>query len=145
MKKGRKKNEIKHWKFEAYKWSKKKRWTFLSSFFLFSLSINIDLIILKFAFKNLVTCHDRRAEVEYMNGTVKNCLYWPCTVGYFCEYNESQNGGQYICCGTNANNIYGLFYQNLLKKTVSFFWWRIRCSIVFNIMMPLGWWNHTSK
>ncbi|VDK79090.1 unnamed protein product [Litomosoides sigmodontis] len=52
-------------------------------------------------------CHDRRAEVEYTNGTVKNCLYWPCTVGYFCEYNESQNGGQYICCGTNANNVYG--------------------------------------
>uniref|UniRef100_A0A0R3RTM7 EB domain-containing protein n=1 Tax=Elaeophora elaphi TaxID=1147741 RepID=A0A0R3RTM7_9BILA len=52
-------------------------------------------------------CQDRRAEVEYMNGTVKNCLYWPCTVGYFCEYNESQNGGRYICCGTNANNIYG--------------------------------------
>ncbi|EJD73594.1 hypothetical protein LOAG_18989 [Loa loa] len=52
-------------------------------------------------------CNDPRAEVEYVNGTVKNCLYWPCTVGYFCEYNESQNGGQYICCGTNANNIYG--------------------------------------
>lgn len=60
--------------------------------------------------KNLATCHDRRAEVEYTNGTVKNCLYWPCTVGYFCEYNESQNGGQYICCGTNANNVYGLIY-----------------------------------
>ncbi|VIO99303.1 EB module family protein [Brugia malayi] len=53
------------------------------------------------------TCRDRRAEVEYVNGSVKNCLYWPCTVGYFCEYSESQNGGQYICCGTNANNIYG--------------------------------------
>ncbi|CAG9535959.1 unnamed protein product [Cercopithifilaria johnstoni] len=52
-------------------------------------------------------CADPSAEVEYMNGTVKNCLYWPCTVGYFCEYNEFQNGGQYICCGTNANKIYG--------------------------------------
>uniref|UniRef100_A0A915PLU9 EB domain-containing protein n=1 Tax=Setaria digitata TaxID=48799 RepID=A0A915PLU9_9BILA len=52
-------------------------------------------------------CNDRNSEVEFVNGTIKNCLYWPCTVGYFCEYNESRNGGRYICCGTNANNIYG--------------------------------------
>ncbi|MCP9260620.1 hypothetical protein DINM_004008 [Dirofilaria immitis] len=52
-------------------------------------------------------CRDQRAEVEYVNGSAKNCLYWPCTVGYFCEYTESRNGGHYICCGTNANNIYG--------------------------------------
>lgn len=71
-------------------------------------------MISKFFDKNLATCHERRAEVEYMNGTVKNCLYVPCTVGYFCEYNESLNGGQYICCGTNANNIYGLIYQIFL-------------------------------
>lgn len=75
---------------------------------LFFQSINIDQSISFFFF--LVTCSDRRAEVEYVNGTVKNCLYIPCTVGYFCEFSESQNGGQYICCGTNANNIYGSFF-----------------------------------
>ncbi|VDM97769.1 unnamed protein product, partial [Onchocerca ochengi] len=52
-------------------------------------------------------CRNPRAEVEYVNGTAKNCLYWPCTVGYFCEYAGGMNGGRYICCGTNANKIYG--------------------------------------
>ncbi|VDN06214.1 unnamed protein product [Thelazia callipaeda] len=53
------------------------------------------------------TCKDEHAKVEYVNGTIKNCLYTPCTVGYFCEYNKYHNDGQYICCGTNANDIYG--------------------------------------
>ncbi|VDN30173.1 unnamed protein product [Gongylonema pulchrum] len=54
-------------------------------------------------------CKDPNAKVEYMNDsiTVKNCLYWPCTVGYFCEYNPFYNNGQYICCGSNSNDIYG--------------------------------------
>lgn len=96
------------------------------------------------------TCKDRRAKVEYMNGTstVKNCLYWPCTVGYFCEYNPHYNNGQYICCGTNANNIYGkkilqeivnmtfkkrlvlfVFYSFLIKPDTEALWRKGRTSL----------------
>ncbi|VDO69423.1 unnamed protein product [Heligmosomoides polygyrus] len=43
--------------------------------------------------------------VERERGTVKNCMYNPCSVGFGCEYSSAY--GQYICCGNyNANNDY---------------------------------------
>uniref|UniRef100_A0A915AEE0 EB domain-containing protein n=1 Tax=Parascaris univalens TaxID=6257 RepID=A0A915AEE0_PARUN len=54
------------------------------------------------------TCRQPNAKVEIINGVVKNCYNEPCAVGYFCEFNENFNNGQYICCGSDANDIYGI-------------------------------------
>uniref|UniRef100_A0A0M3IB05 EB domain-containing protein n=1 Tax=Ascaris lumbricoides TaxID=6252 RepID=A0A0M3IB05_ASCLU len=54
------------------------------------------------------TCRQSNAKVEITNGVVKNCYNEPCAVGYFCEFNANFNNGQYICCGSDANDIYGI-------------------------------------
>ncbi|KHN85209.1 hypothetical protein Tcan_04155 [Toxocara canis] len=54
------------------------------------------------------SCQQPNATVEIVNGVVKNCLYEPCKVGFFCEYNANFNNGQHICCGNDANDIYGV-------------------------------------